>query len=52
MVKVIHYDGWTNDTYMFLPSTGLVATKFNVKLTILNELKKVRYEVNNSTTLF
>ena len=41
---------WTDDTYLLVLPPGQAAVKLNIKLTTLNELHGVIYEVTSSTT--
>ncbi|KAJ8435884.1 hypothetical protein Cgig2_010917 [Carnegiea gigantea] len=51
VMKTIHYGGWTDDTYLLALPPGREAAKLNIKLTTLNELNGIIYEVPNATTV-
>ncbi|KAJ8436968.1 hypothetical protein Cgig2_012255 [Carnegiea gigantea] len=52
VVKTVHYGGCMDDTYLFTLPSGREAAKLNIRLTTLNELNGVVYEVLNATTAY
>ncbi|KAJ8432414.1 hypothetical protein Cgig2_013828 [Carnegiea gigantea] len=52
VVNTVRYGGWTDDTYLFTLPSGREAAQLNIRLTTLNELNSVMYEVSNATTAY
>ncbi|KAJ8428009.1 hypothetical protein Cgig2_032346 [Carnegiea gigantea] len=50
VVNTVCYGGWTDDTYLFTLPPGREAAKLTIRLTTLNELNGVVYEVSNART--
>ena len=47
-MNTIRYGGWTDGTYLLALPPSREAAKLNIKLTTLNELNGVVYEVSNA----